>query len=232
MNWRRGLLMAGIHLAVAVPLILSLEASDARMLQIREEANAEATRESAVSPSQSAQPNSDQQGSLAGETVAFDLDPCSMTTRYPAQALVEQSATFPTLFFTGWRVYCAPDWSMAGRMNAGRWRGPTISDEAAANSAKRQADLAFVLVVAFQWFLVGSFPLIRLKAWWREPGAFITACTVIGGILALVKLTGNFASLLPVIVYFAWLSWFGLVAWKLLRSGWRLIARKAVAHTA
>ena len=47
MNWRRGLLLAGIHLVVAGTLIVWMEARDAQFLRDSQESTAEAAREAA-----------------------------------------------------------------------------------------------------------------------------------------------------------------------------------------
>jgi hypothetical protein len=79
--------------------------------------------------------------------------------------------------------------------------------------------------VAFQWFLVGGFPLIRPRRWWWEPGAFITLCTVAAFALVLIPGVGTLSRLPMPFALLAWLFWFGLLVWKGLRLGWRLAAR-------
>jgi hypothetical protein len=229
MNWRRGLLLAGIHLAVAIALILSLEAKDAEALRLREQANVEADREAAArtqmptptpSYADSAQPNS-------GEMFRFDPDPCSMMVHYPAQVTVEVSAAYPAVAVTGWRMYCAASWSLSKRLGSEPFWLPTTADEAAADRARRKVDKWFVVVLVLQWFLIGGFPLLRPKAWWAEPGAFITVCTVIGGAFALIPALYGLALLAALVALVAWFWWFGLLVWRLTQGAWRLIRHVA-----
>jgi hypothetical protein len=220
MNWRRGLMFAGIHLAIAVPLILSLEARDRRILREREQAQAEAAGEAAARP---AEPASATVQSESGGTVRFDPDPCSMTVRYPASVLVGTSAAYLSVALTGWRLYCAPSWSLSQRLRAETFWVSTIEDQANVNAARRRVDRWFVVALVLQWFLMGSFPLLRPRAWWGEPGAQITACTVVGGLIALVPAIEGASVLTVFIALVAWFWWFGLLVWRLVAGGWRMV---------
>jgi hypothetical protein len=228
MNWRRGLVLAGIHLAVAVPLMLSLEARDSESLRRRQEANAEASREAAARPQAPtpAPTEADSTENDSAQTVRFDPDPCSMTAHYPAQVTVEASAGYPAVIVTGWRMYCSPSWSLSRRWASERLWIPTSADEAAANTARRRVDKWFVVVLVVQWLLIGGFPLTQAKDWWAEPGAVITVCTVIGGAIALIPAIDGAALLPALIALLAWFWWFGLLVWGVLRAGWRLVVRR------
>jgi len=92
MNWRRGFLLAGIHLIVAIPMILILETRDAGTLRMREDATAEAQREPVTRRPQQVQQIPEQPN--LGETVSFSADPCEMTSHHPAPVVVEQAATY------------------------------------------------------------------------------------------------------------------------------------------
>ena len=84
-------------------------------------------------------------------------------------------------------------------------------------------------LIPIQWFFVGGIPLIQPGRWWREPGAFITLCTLGSFVLVLIFTTGPPATGPVLFAWFAWFWWFGLLVWKILRSGWRMAAR-AMAH--
>jgi len=62
MNLRRGLLLAGINLAVAVPMILMMEARDQEYALTQEEIMAKAAREDAPGPPETPTPEPDQPG--------------------------------------------------------------------------------------------------------------------------------------------------------------------------
>jgi hypothetical protein len=208
MNWRRGLLLAGIHLAVAVPLILSLEARDAKYLR---------NRHISVSPPvQTSQPAAQE-----GETVSFS--PCGMWVHYPPQTVIVNFANIPAFILTGWQMECPPHWSLSGRLHAD-WKHRTIESQ-------RQVNIGLVILIAIQWILVGSFPLRKPVRWWEEHGIIITLCTVASGLLVQIPNDGYDA--LPtapmLIAGLIWFWWFGLLVWKTLRSGWWL-AKRGIEH--
>ena len=148
MNWRRGLLLAGIHLSVAVPMILILEARDAQSLRIRERSTVETEREAVARPPEQVQRMQEQPN--LGETVTFSADPCEMTSHPPMPAVVEQAATYPTLILTGWRMDCVASWSLSARMKANVLWASTIKDERALDAARRKVDRAFLGVLVAQ----------------------------------------------------------------------------------
>ncbi len=66
---------------------------------------------------------------------------------------------------------------------------------------------------------------MQAKDWWAEPGAVITACTVIWGAIALIHAIDGAALLPALIALLAWVWWIGLLVWRILRGGWRLVVR-------
>lgn len=226
MNWRRGLLFAGIHLAVAVPMILMMEARDANVAREYLAAVAEAAREAAAKPSAPVTPAPSQASTeQAEETVSFD--PCAMWVHYPAQVVVVQATDMLPLALAGWEMDCPPRWSLAGRVRGNRTWPPT----AKWMTEQRRIDSGLCALIAFFWFLAGGFPLVRTlrwQEWWREPGGFIAACAVPAGILASIPAIDGAARLPALFAMFAWYWWFGLLVWKSLRFGWRRVARKTV----
>ena len=220
MTWRRGLLLAGINVAVAIPLIVSLESKDAGSLRIREKETAQAELEVTTRPSGPATlgPTGPTESS-AEQSVSFNS--CSMWVHYPVQAVVEQAATYPSLVFTGWRMACPPKWSFASKMHADVEWVPTLASEAALNVALRRVDRIFLVVLLVQWLLVGSFPLVHPRKWWAEPGALITLCNVVAAGLALFSATEGLAQLPALVAMITWILWFGLLLWKPAHHAWQ-----------
>lgn len=223
MNWQRGLLLAGIQLAVAVPLILMTEARDAQFLLDRAESTAEARMEEAPTKPATASPApAKEDAEQASVTVSFN--PCTMWTHYPPQDYVVQFANLPAFVLTQWRVPCPSRWSLSGMLGAGStWPQTPLS-----LVWQKQVDLGLALLIAIQWFFIGGFPLVRPRRWWWEPGAFITLCAVAAFVLVLIPVIGALSKLPMLFAALAWLFWFGLAIWKGLRLGWRLAARRRI----
>jgi hypothetical protein len=201
MNWRRGLLLAGIHLAVAGTLMVWLEVETAQH------------RKSHVSDStKTVQMEATQEGG----TVSFS--PCGMWVHYPPQTYIVQLANLPSAALIEWPSICPDRGYLAGLLHLSMWP-PSISVE-------QRFDFSFALLILLQWFLVGGFPLIRPRRWWGEPGAFIMLCTLTAFVIVLIPGIGALAKLPMLFALFAWFWWFGLLVWMTLRSGWRLLARR------
>ena len=211
--------MAGINLAVAVPIILTMEARDQKEALTPEEIMVKAPREAAPRPPEPPTPKQDQASpEQAGETVSFD--PCEMWgAHYPTGVILLQAVGMPSLALAGWRDDCPPHWSLAGRLR-GRWTWPPTP---LWMETQREIDAGLCLLIAIQWFLMGGFPLLRTQKWWADPGAFITACAALAGGIALIPVIGEVARLPSLIAMLAWLWWFGLFVWKTLQFGWRMV---------
>lgn len=215
MNWRRGLLLAGINLALAIPMILILEARDAQSLRMLKQAQLEADKEVAARP-----PESPKNDAVPPGESAVSFNPCLMTVHYPVQVVVEQAATYPSLILTGWRMVCPPKWSLAATMHSNVEWVPTIDSEIALNAARTKVDRIFLIVQFAQWLLVGSFPLVAPRQWWAEPGVLITLCTVIAAGLALLPMVEGMAQLPALIAMITWILWFGLLLWRPVHAAW------------
>lgn len=218
MNWRRGLLLAGINLAVAIPMILMMEARDQKWELTSEEIMAKSAVLDAPKPPEPPTPESAPANSeQAEEAVTFDL--CGMVGAiYPAQIYVVQAADMPSVALAGWRVDCPAHWTLAGRLGERpSWRVTPLWME-----TQRKIDAGMCLFIAVQWFLVGGFPLVRNKKWWADPGAFITACAVLAGVIALIPFVDGFVKLPALIAMLAWFWWFALLVWRMLQFGWRM----------
>jgi hypothetical protein len=153
-------LLAGINLAVAMPLVLWTESMDAAFMRDREHY---APKAAAVG---SPTAKSDEGSNAQTEGVSFD--PCHMIVELSTQERVLISANFPAVALTEWRSLCPARWTLAGMLHAGGWV-PTPSSVV----AQRQVDAGLLLLIALQWFLLGAFP-IKGPWKWREPGMFIT----------------------------------------------------------
>jgi hypothetical protein len=204
MNWRRGLLLAGIHLTVAGTLLVWVESGYWRYIRSEPIRNRPAEIETT--------------GPDGEETISFN--PCDEGGGWygtPPQAMISGLANLPVMLLTGWHTPCSFTISPLDSVIEKRFH------------RTRTAEIVILTIlcalVAVQWFLVGGFPLIQPRRWWWEPGAFITLCTLaafaivlIHGIAPVAKLPTYFAGL-------AWLWWFGLLVWKASRAGWRQVSR-------
>jgi hypothetical protein len=217
MNWRRGLLLAGINVAVAVPMILMMEARDQKDAIPQEKIMAKSAMKDAPSPPEPPTPEPSQASPEQDEeTVSFD--PCMVEgIHYPVQVVVVQEVDMPSVALAGWEDVCPSHWSLAGRLRGKMTWPPTPLWM----ETQRKIDAGLFLFIAMQWFLMGGFPLLRTRKWWAEPGAFITACGVLAGAFALIPVVDGFARLPASIAMLAWLWWFGLLVWKTLQLGWK-----------
>jgi hypothetical protein len=202
MNWRRGLLLAGIHVAVGTVLIYWQE----RRIYHEERGDAGASKVSFRFASWQEEP-----------TVNFD--PChgGFVEYYvpPAQRVV-QSANMPAWILTGWGNPCPSRFTLAGILETERRSDPLRAEMIIA--------ISLGLLIPIQWLLVGAFPLLQPRRWWAEPGAFITLTTVLSAVLAIPSMINSdigYALELPLLfIPFAWLWWFGLLLWKPAYLAW------------
>jgi hypothetical protein len=214
MKWRRGLLLAGIHLAVAVPLIVIVE--------VQRETEMKAHY---VPPAQHVDGLTPKIASPDGEEQTIMFDPCAMTFSYGPQQKLPRFVNLPAAVLSGWQQECPAGWSLAGHLRVGYfWVEPPSMVP-----ARRAVDWGFAFLIAIQWVLVGGFPLVQPKRWWREPGAFIAICAVLGFALVLVPPLREVALLPATFAAFAWFWWLGLFVWKSGRLGWRIVSRRSVA---
>ena len=123
----------------------------------------------------------------------------------------------PSLALAGWEDVCPP-LVACGETT----RKNDLAANAFVDGTQRKIDAGLCLFIAIQWFLMGGFPLVRTQKWWADPGAFITACAVLAGAIALIPVVDGFAKLPALIAMLAWLWWFGLLIWRTLQFGWRM----------
>jgi len=210
-QWRRGLVLAGIHLAICVPLIVWEEAS--RWDWVRSQENLPPLVFTHPVPPPS--PPDAVKPADEGETVSFS--PCGLWSHIPWQERIIVFGELPAAAFSQWGQPCPPIWSLAGLVGV---RGPNR------DSRRKEVEVSIGLcsLIALQWILVGGFPLIYPRKWIWEPGVLITICTC----------TGILALFAP----FLWLFWLILLLWRLLQGGyrgvvfaWRYFRRTAVASS-
>ena len=216
MNWRRGLLLAGINLAVAMPLILWAESMDAAFMRDREHY---APKAAAVDGPTAVS----EEGSNA-QAEGVSIDPCQRIGDFSTQERVLIGANLPALALTEWRSLCPAHWTLAGMLHAGGWV-PTPSSLV----AQRKVDAGLLLLIALQWFFLGAFP-IKGPRKWREPGMFITLCSVLAVVLVFIPPVESFARLPALLATVTWLCWFALVIWRAIRSAWKWTARRLATN--
>lgn len=192
-QWRRGLVLAGIHLVICVPLIVWEEASRWDWVRSHENLPPLELPRPIPPPPPDAIKAADE-----GETVSFS--PCGMWRHIPLRERIVVFGEIPAAAYSQWGEPCPPIWSLAGLVGVG-WP----------NRDSRRKEVAFSIglcsLIALQWILVGGFPLIHSRKWFWEPGALITLCTC----------TGISALFAP----FLWLLWFILLVGKLLQGCYR-----------
>jgi hypothetical protein len=204
MNWRRGLLFASIHLAVAGTLIAWLDVQDAQYRTSIEENTAEAKREAVAKPVAPTNPETVPATSGQDEEMV-SFDPCALWREIPPQETIVDIGELPAATLTGWGQECPASWTLYGMLH-----------QKPARSTFREivtAEAEFGVLIILQWMVIGGFPLIQQRRWW-EPGAFITICVLLAFVLVLIPKIGTVSKLPILFAVLAWLWWFGLLVWK------------------
>jgi hypothetical protein len=198
MNWRRGGLLAGIHVAVAASGFVLEE------LRFWPYTNTD------VSSRYGARIES----VLLQEQMSVPLDPCHwFDLGYSRLEEVGAFANLPTALLTGWHGACLT------RTALGRVVRRVVG---ARNHRAEIADCGCLSVlVCIQWMLVGEMSLGHRRRWWLEPGAFITAVTVMGVAVSLIPGALLLTRVCEVVVGLAWFWWCGLLIWKPVHWAWR-----------
>jgi len=222
MQWRRGLVLAVIHLAIVLPQIVWQGRGYWRTPG--GEASTEAAR---------LRPAAWQKEQLVG------FDPChgGFVDRYvsPFEAAIS-FIDFPAWRLSGIWDPCPARWSLAG----------ILPSNSAADQLRKYLLIsgAFCLLLVAQWLFMGGVPLAHPKRWWLEPGAFITLCAVAAAVFALpyraemnirdsevVFRVLTLLSTLPIVLaMFAWLWWLALLIWKPIRLFRRKASQRAVEN--
>lgn len=216
MNWRRGLLLAGMNLLAAVPLICLLTAKQAQFMKEQvQQSEIPAVRTQIIdrqlSPSK---------GKLRivrvqeEQTVTFS--PCGLWPHYPPQVSVVQLGNLPAYVLSQWNVVCPPRWSIAAMLGIGA--NGVFSNNV---EVRFRLDVALCFMIAVQWFLIGGFPLVQSNRWWGEPGASITATNFVAACIAIIPAVDGLARLPALISFIGWVWWFGLLLWIPVHRAWQ-----------
>ena len=204
MNWKRGFVLAALHLIIAA-ILISWEESRALQQRVEQiDTSAASIKLVAWQDQQSFDP------CISGFVDFF-------TT--PAERIV-QVTDLPAWVLIRWRIPCPPPWTVAGFLHTSFHLKPLQEDFVEAG--------VLLGLVPLVWIFVGGFPLVRLRWSWAEPGAVITICSQIAA--ALVPLDSVYrygkpeiaVELLMLVAMTAWLWWLGLVIRKALRLGWHI----------
>jgi hypothetical protein len=206
MNWKRGFLLAAINVAAAVPIMVVLDVQDAQHMR---QHLVDAAR-AAATPAPSTLESTTESGS------GITFDPCSMTDIFPLQAEPVYMTNLPAEVLSGWRDPCAR-WTLSRVLHFSSRLDGFLVPTPASVAVQRKVDLGMVLLIVVQWILVGAFPLNHPRSWWRELGAFITLCGVIGSVLVLIHPVEWLGRLAAAFAACAWLIWFVFLIAKTIR---------------
>ena len=203
MQWRRGLAFAAVHVAVALPIVASLEAGDAAMLR---------DHYSQITPP-SSKPVALTSGTETSVDTVLDFSICGMIDEFSPRERIIVMANLPAAFLTAWRMPCPPRWSVSGMLLGVTWERLTPARQV----KQRGVDAILLLLIAIQWLLIGGFPVRPHEKLRRDPATLITICTAAAGALSFLPQMNLLSELFLVVVPFTWLYWLALLAWKLLR---------------
>lgn len=205
MNWRRGILLAGIHLFVAGSVLVW---NESRFWQyIRTDRNRPVLL-----------PNPDPaMGQYANPCEGWIWDGAM-----PPNQTILAYADLPVGMITGGHEPCNTPTQLDRMVQT--YYGKTHKSEV----------LTLIILcsaIAVQWFLLGAFPLIHPIRWWLEPGALITVCTPAVAVLAFIPESVVTQFTLPFLTLAGWIYWLGVVVWLLFRWLRRVVAVR-FAHPA
>jgi hypothetical protein len=203
MNWRRGLLLAGIHFLLGTLLVSWHEWHSWSREQGEQIRSAGFMREAAWQES---------------PTVKFD--PCNggfVDSAVGPEERIVQFTNLPAWTVVGWDLPCPAHWTLAGLLQRMQYSRP----------APRQGFVlpaCLCVLIPVQWLLVGGFPFVQTRRWPCEPGALITVCSAMACVVVLFswidgyRNVGWVAQFPMLVVPFAWLWWLIVLFWKSLRQ--------------
>jgi len=204
MSWRRGLLLAGIHLAITAPLLVWQEA---RWWRYTQAANSPPTSTRLV------------RVAFQEGAVTISLNPCEwFDIGYSRSIEVAGLANLPVAILTDWHDSCLV------RTRLGRAAGTVFGTRN--HRAEIARCVALCACVFVQWTLVGGFPLMGERRRWIEPGAFITLCAIVGVLLSILPVVYSFARIPGSLAVLAWLWWLGLLVWRTFQVTRRAISSR------
>ena len=201
MNWRRGLLLAAIHLSIATATFVRED--------IRFWPSMSAGEPHVGQPQMRLAAFQEQQvPSTACDEGIYDVGPSALVN-------VVAMANLPVAIATGWHYPCMPR-SQRSRI--------TVLMESSFGGNTRRATVA---AEAFQcstilvlWILIGGFPLIRPRRRWLEPSVLITGCTILGSAIAASRYF-EFYKIFMLALAVLWLWYFLLLLWKPVHLAWQ-----------
>jgi hypothetical protein len=211
MNWRRGVVLAAIHLVVAALVIVRTEANYWPAIR------SERVRVPVVVPPTA----------TAEEMMEANFYPCDEggIIDRPASPgeIVIGAANMPAVLLVGWHAPCAQPSAL-----------DTVVEKKYGRTRRAEVLILTIQCAALVvwWLLVGGCPLVRPRRWWLEPGAFITACTLPVALVSLLipvawdlrfPIVDGAAMVPAVVAILAWLWWCGLLIWKTSRFATRLL---------
>ena len=209
MNWRRGLLLAGIHLGVAGSLLTWQESEYWRYLKSDQ-----------VGPS----PARLELATFQEEQAITTFNPCADDGVWDGEMSPLQTisgmANLPVALLTGWHEPCTSPRFLDSMVES------SLGSIVGARFHRTRGSEVLILVilcvlVAVEWLFVGGFPLMQPRHWWLEPGAFITICTLVGTALATIPHVAHMSVIPATMAACAWMWWFGLLVWRMFQFGWR-----------
>jgi len=212
MKWRRGLVLAGVHFVLAVPLVVSIVIPRYSSEKMHSQNSHFSLRLTAYQEE--------------GQTVGF-VPSCEEWRSQAWQEKILVSSELPAAVLSGWNSGCPAGWTFAGMIG--------IDIQHHTREKELISSTAFCLLIAFQWLMLGASPLVQPQRWWLEPGACNTVSTLIvvlllaiGEALAAIGIgvglvaAGIIAFLLLLLILFTWLVWLALLLWKTIKAAWKL----------
>jgi hypothetical protein len=212
MNWRRGVALAAIHLAVAALVIVRTEADYWPAIR------SERVRVPVVEPP----------SATASDLMEANFYPCDeggiIDRTFSPGEIVIGAANMPEVLLLGWHEPCAQPTAL-----------DTVVEKRYGRTRRAEVLILTIQSAAFVvwWLLVGGSPLVRPRRWWLEPGALITACTLPAALVSLLiptdwdlrfPIVDGAAEVPASVAMLAWLWWVGLLIWKTIRFGLKSFA--------
>lgn len=218
MNWRRGLIFASIHVAIAIVLV----AVELVPRYETEKNDAGSTQPSIVLAAYQEE----------GGTVDF-APACNLWRSISLSEKVLMVFELPAVILSGWGEFCPARWTTAGLIG--------IDNRHHSLALETELSAALCGLIGLQWILLGGMPLVKPRKWWLEPGACNTASICIGLVLlligyclTLIPLSGSENALTAfgllavpflLLAFLTWFAWPVLIIGRIARFSWRLTTK-------
>jgi hypothetical protein len=201
MNWRRGLVLAGIHLVIAGVSFVRDEVPYWPMIN-RAASHAETPPLRLAAFQEQGWPDH------VCDFGIYDSGPSFF-------ANVVSAANLPITVAIGWHSPCMPQ---EQRSRITNWMERVFGGNT--RHAEIAADVCLCIGVFIEWMLIGGFPRIRPRHRWLEPSVLITFCAALGAVTGLTSLY-EFSKLLMLAITVLWLWYFALLLWKPVHLAWQ-----------